>query len=87
LNDPLILRSTLRGVLALNPREERSETMLKLGMEAMLGLKARSLPVPDFQTALEWNHSRNLVEYRFDDEAEANFWKLTEHGKIKEGVK
>jgi len=85
--DPVVLRSTLRRAMAMRPRDEWSEAMLKLTIERLLGLAPSALSVPDFQTAMEWNHARNLIEYRYDEDAEANYWHLTDTGKAKEGVK
>jgi hypothetical protein len=87
MRDPVILRSTLRKALAMRPRETMSEVSLKLTIERLLGLTPGALSVPDFQTALEWNHARNFCEYNYDDEAESNYWELTREGKTKEGVK
>jgi hypothetical protein len=87
MHDPVILRAELRHALALRPREEFSEGMLKLSIERLLGLKPGALPVNDFQAAVEWNHGEALIAYRWDKDAEANYWRLTKTGKTKEGVK
>lgn len=86
MNDPVIIRAAVRKALALRPRETMSEAMLKLAVERLLGMAPGDLPVPDFHGALEWNHFRQFVIYQWEDDAEANYWGLTEKGKSKEGV-
>ena len=89
MNDPVIIRAQVRRALAIAPirqggRRTLSEDMLKTSVERLMG---GSISVPEFQVGLEWNHSRNLIEFTFDQDAEANFWELTLRGREKEGVK
>jgi hypothetical protein len=84
MNDPIILRAKVREVLALNPRRTLSEAMLKTSIERLLG---GAMTVPEFQAALEWNHSRAMVEFKWDEDAEANFWRITKKGIAKEAGK
>jgi hypothetical protein len=89
MNDPVILRGKIRKALALAPRNARgrsplSEEMLKATVERLTG---SALSVPEFRDALEWNHARNLVEFEWDADAEANYWELTRQGRAKEGLK
>lgn len=39
------------------------------------------------QAALDWNHDRGWVDYRYNSELEWDEWFLTPRGKAKEGVK
>lgn len=89
MNDPITIRAQLRKALSLAPRRSGgkrslSEETLKISIERLMGNIA--LSVPEFQTALEWNHVRNYVEFAWDDDAESNFWELTEKGREKEGL-
>jgi hypothetical protein len=86
MNDPIILRAKLRAALLLAPRREDgrrelSETMLHTSVERLVG---GPVSVPEFRAALEWNHARNFTEYAWNEDAEANFWELTNKGRKKE---
>lgn len=88
MNDPIIGRKKVREALAVAPRRaggrrSLSEEMLKTSVERLLG---GTCTVPEFQGWLEWNHARNLIEFNYDADAEANFWELTMKGREKEGV-
>ena len=88
MNDPVILRAQVRKALSIAPRRQGgrrslSEDMLKTSVERLVG---NHVSVPEFQAALEWNHARNLVDFQYDTDAEANFWELTRKGREKEGV-
>jgi hypothetical protein len=39
------------------------------------------------QKALDWNHDRGFVDYRYNTELEWDEWFLTERGKRQEGLK
>lgn len=88
MHDPIIIRAQVRKALSIAPRRQGgkrslSEDSLKLAVERLIG---GTISVPEFQSALEWNHSRNLVEFAYDADAEANFWELTDKGREKEGL-
>ncbi len=84
MNDPIALNKYLREVLALAPRRRFTERMLFDGMKRLTG---GELTVDEFKAAIEWNHSRNLAEFKYDDDLQADTWALTAKGKAKEGVK
>lgn len=92
MNDPIIMRAKLREALGLagrKPNGERralTEDMLKTSVERLAGLQPGELRVPEFLELVEWNHSRNLIEFRYDEDQETNLWKLTPKGLSKEGL-
>lgn len=83
MNDPVLLRKKVRAVLALAPARRFSEPMI---LDAMGGMMPEPVTHEEFKVALEWNHARNLVEYRHNEDLERNEWFLTDAGKQKEGL-
>lgn len=85
MNDPVALRRHIREALALRPRYEFTETQ---HFEAVRRkCVAEKLQLEEFLAAREWNHERNLIEFRHDDDLAEDVWRLTDAGKTKEGVR
>lgn len=85
MNDPVKLRKYVREVLALAPPKRRfTERMIFDGVQK---LATDTLQVDEMRAAIEWNHSRNLVEYQWDEDENQNTWALTPAGRKKENGK
>lgn len=84
MTDPIRLRGYVREVLALAPRREFTERMIFDGVDRLVG---GGLKLAELQKAMEWNHGKNLIEFRYCSDTEENLWSLTKQGKSKEGVK
>ena len=85
MNDPIELRKKIRAALALRPRYEFTEIQ---HFEAVQRLCVPpELDLEEFLRAREWNHEKNFIEYRLDEDLERDVWSLTDQGKLKEGVK
>ena len=83
MNDPVLLRKKVRVVLALAPTRRFSEPMI---LDAMSGMMPEPVSFEEMKKAIEWNHSRNLIEYRHNEDLERNEWFLTDAGKQREGL-
>jgi hypothetical protein len=83
MNDPVILRKKVREILAMAPRRRFSEQMI---LDSLSQLVPEPVSVPVLLSTLEWNHARNLIEFRFNEDSERNEWFLTDQGKQKEGL-
>lgn len=83
MNDIVLLRKKLRAVLALAPTFRQSEQMI---LDALGGMMPEPVSHAEFAEALNWNHARGLVEYRFNEDADRREWFLTDAGKQKEGL-
>lgn len=85
MNAPADLRRHLRAALAIRPRTEFTEVQLFESTRRLC--PGGELDTEEFKTALEWNHEKDFVQYRFDEDLDKDVWKLTAAGKAKEGVK
>ena len=73
----------MREVLALAPTRRFSERMI---LDALGGMMPEPVTYEELRKSIEWNHSRNFIEYRFNGDMERNEWFLTDAGKQKEGL-
>jgi hypothetical protein len=83
MNDPILIRRAVRRALALRPRDGLTEEVI---IEAVKTQGYQTLKVPELREAIEWNHARDLIEFEHNDDLDADLWKLTKKGKIKEGI-
>ncbi len=65
------------------PTRRFSEGMIQ---DAINMLVPEPVSVPELKKAIEWNHSRNLIETRFNEDTDRHEWFLTDDGKQKEGL-
>jgi hypothetical protein len=84
MNDPILLRSYVREVLALAPCREFTERML---FDSVNRLSRDPLTVDELKAAIQWNAGKSYVASRHDEDKDAEVWGLTKNGKSKEGVK
>ncbi len=82
--DATELRKQVRVVLSTRKVDE---TLAEPYLHAALH---RFFPEPvkaaDISLALEWNKARGWVEDRWNDDEERTEWKLSERGRVKEGM-
>lgn len=82
--DTLELRKQVRTVLAARPVDE------VLAEPFILAALNRFFPEPvsatELATALHWNEARGWVSQRINHDFDRREWKLTERGRIKEGL-
>lgn len=83
MNSASQVREKLRKWLAMYPRRRFPEHLLFDGVASLL---PDDLTVEELKAAIEWNHSRNYIEYKRNIDREWNEWFLTEEGKRKEDV-
>ena len=85
MNDPIVLRKLIREALAMRPRYEFTERQhFEVVRRKCIG---EHLDLEEFLQAREWNHERNLIEFRRNDDLDEDVWQLTTAGKAQEGVK
>jgi hypothetical protein len=79
----IALRSAVRSVLSALPARRRA-TMAVLRS----GLSALGFAPTDAQLngAIEWNHSRNFIDYARNHDIDQDEWFLTDRGRAKEGL-
>ena len=83
--DPIEIRNQVRRTLATRPEDETMpEPYLFVALEAFFG--KGKITAGDMMQALQWNEGRGWVEKRRNADLERNEWKLTERGRVKEGV-
>lgn len=83
MTDPVTLRRYLREVLSLRTARKFTERQLFDGCRKLAG---EALQVDELRAAIEWNQSRNYVDYQHDDDLSEDVYFLTEAGRKKEGL-
>lgn len=88
MNDPILLRRDIRKVLALDPNPAPGKELTeKLLHDAVNRLCRQELAADEFREALLWNHTRDYVSKRHDEDRGADVWLLTPEGRKKEGLR
>lgn len=85
MNDPRIVRQKVRWVLSTYTERPLSEGVILSQLNGLQELP-ETVTVPELKTALEWNHARELVDYRRNEDTELIEWSLTKAGKLREGL-
>jgi hypothetical protein len=86
MNDPIFVRRYVREALALAHSHRRELTDRQI-FDSVDRLTREKLKVDELTTAIQWNVSQDYVKSRFDADADADVWFLTDLGKAKEGIK
>jgi hypothetical protein len=78
------LRKQVRATLGTRGEDETMPEPLLLA--SLISFFATAIPAPDMMRALHWNQARGWVEKRRNEDEERDEWKLTERGRVKEGL-
>ena len=79
------LRKQVRVILSTRPGDELlPEDYLHVALERFFG--RGKVAVAAMMLALHWNESRGWAEKRRNRDEERDEWKLTETGRVKEGL-
>jgi len=85
MNDPILLRKTIREALAMRASYEFTE--LQHFEAVRRKCVGGQLSLEEFLKAREWNHSEDYIKFRHDKDLSEDVWQLTKSGKAKEGVR
>lgn len=82
--DVIELRQQVRVILSTRKADET------LSEPYILAALQRFFPEPvkahEMDLALQWNQARGWVESRYNQDQERTEWKLSERGRVKEGM-
>lgn len=82
--DDVTLRNQVRTTLATRPPEETfPEPLLLSLLSTFFGTR---IAADQMMRALQWNQARGWVEFRRNTDLERDEWRLSERGRIKEGL-